>query len=183
VRGKRASDSNVSGDVTTFASRVVKFETDLRLTAQGLYYSGPFTNTGPMPPKVEKETTYTIALSARNSSNDVSSVVAKTTLPIYVKWLGKISPTGEDLTYDQTTNEVTWNVGRIAAGGERDVAFQLSLLPSLSQVRQVPSLTGPVNLIGTDDFTKTSVHDSKPGITTALPSDPAFVQRQATVVN
>lgn len=183
VRGRRSSDQGAFAEVTTFASRKVKFETDLRLIAKGLYYSGPFSNTGPMPPRAEKETTYTIELNARNSSNDVSDVVVKTTLPIYVKWLGKVSPPGEDLTYDQIANQVMWNVGRIPAGGERDVAFQISFLPSLSQVRQAPALTGPITLTGTDDFTKTTVRDSKPVVTTVLLSDPAFVQRQATVVN
>jgi hypothetical protein len=183
VRAKRYSDRNVPEDVTTFASRKVKFETDLRLTAKGLYYSGPFTNTGPLPPTVEKLTTYTIALSARNASNDVSNVVAKTTLPIYVKWLGKVSPPGEDVSYDQTTNEVTWNIGRVPTGGARDVAFQISFLPSLSQLRSSPLLTGPFLLIGNDDFTKSDVQDTKAAVTTYLSSDPRFAQPQATVVD
>lgn len=183
VNAHRISDTGAIQNISTFASRVVKFETDLRLTARGLYFSGPFNNTGAMPPRVEKETTYTIALSARNSSNNVSNVTAKTTLPIYAKWLGAVSPSGEDVEYDQNTNQVTWNVGRMTAGSARDVDFQISFLPSLSQLRQSPDLTGPVSLVGNDDFTGTMVQDSKPAITTYLSSDPTFVQGQATVVN
>lgn len=183
VHGRRKSDANVPEDINTYASRRVKFETDFRLAARGLFYSGPFVNTGPLPPKVEKTTTYTIALSARNFSNDVSGVVAKTGLPIYVKWLGKISPPGEDVIYDQTANEITWNVGRVPAGGVRDVAFQVSFLPSLSQVGQRPALTDKITLSGTDDFTGTTVHDARPAMTTASITESGFAQRQATVVN
>ncbi len=183
VHGRRISDVNVPEDINTFASRKVKIETDLKLSARGLYYSGPFTNTGPLPPRVEKETTYTVSLTARNGSNDVSGAVVKTSIPLYVKWLGKISPPGEDVMYDEGAHAITWNIGRIPSGGQRDVAFQISFLPSLSQVGQVPPLTGQTSLTATDSFTGTSVRDIKPAITIVLTGDPAFAQRQGTVVN
>ncbi len=183
VRARRASDINVPQDITTFASRTVKFETSLLLSAAGMYATGPFTNTGPLPPTADKETTYTIALSARNSSNDVSNASVTTTLPIYVKWLGAISPPGENVTYDQASNQVTWNIGRMPAGGSRSVDFQISFLPSLSQLRQTPSLTGPLVLSATDDFTNTQVQDTKNPITTYLLGDPSFAQNQAIVID
>lgn len=183
VRARRPSDVAGVADITTFVSRKVNFETEVRLSARGLYYSGPFTNTGSLPPKIEKETTYTVALSVRNSSNDVSSATVKTTLPIYVKWLGRISPPGESVIYDQNTNEIIWNAGRIPAGGTREVAYQISFLPSLSQLKLAPLLTGPFSLTATDDFTKSSVRDSKQPITTNISSDPSFAQSQALVVN
>lgn len=183
VRARRPSDVAGIADITTFVSRKVKFETEVRLATRGLYYSGPFTNTGALPPRVEKETTYTIALSVRNSSNDVSNAIVKTTLPIYVKWLGRISPPGEGVIYDPNTSEVSWNAGRIPAGGTREVAFQISFLPSLSQIKLAPLLTGPFSLSATDDFTKTSVRDSRQAITTNIASDPSFAQSQALVVN
>lgn len=183
VRARRPSDVIGTADITSFVSRKVKFETDLRLSARGLYFNGPFTNTGALPPKIEKETTYTIALSIRNSSNDVSVATVKTTLPIYVKWLGKISPPGESVMYDQATSEISWNVGRIPAGGTREVYLQISFLPSLSQLRMTPLLTGSFTLTGTDDFTKTVVRDSKQSISTYLFSDPSFAQYQSAVVD
>lgn len=183
VRARRASDVNVSDNITTFASRTVKFETDLRLSARDLYYTGAFKNTGPLPPQANKETTYTIVLSARNASNDVSGAQVKTTLPIYVKWRGAISPGGEDVSFDEGSREVTWNIGRVTAGGSRDVAFQISFLPSLSQLGQAPALTGQIALEAQDDFTRTTVHDTKVPLTTYLLTDSSFVQAQAAVVD
>lgn len=184
AHARRTSSTNASEDITTFATRMVKFETDISLTAEGKYFSGPFKNTGPLPPKAENKTTYTITLAAHNSSNSVSGVLVKTTLPsIYVTWLGNISPQGENLVYNETTSEVSWNAGRIPSGGIKEASFQVSLLPSLSQLGQTPKLTGDVSLVGTDDFTKTEVSDKKAAVTTRLYSDPQFSQNQANVIN
>lgn len=183
ARGGRVGESGSSSDLTTFATRNINFETDLKLVAKGLHFTGPFENIGPMPPQADKETTYTISLTARNSSNSVSMASAKTTLPLYITWMGKVFPEGEDLTYNEATSEVTWNIGRIPAGGTRDAAFQVSFIPSLSQVHQAPKLTGDVFLVGTDDFTKTEIRDQKSPITTQLFSDPGFGQNQSNVVN
>ena len=80
AHAQRTSASGSSEDVTTFASRTVKFDTDLRLGARATYFSGPFKNTGALPPKVDKETTYTVSFTVHNSSNSVSNAVVKTTL-------------------------------------------------------------------------------------------------------
>lgn len=182
ARAGRVSDVNASENISTFVTRSVKFETDLKVGAKGLYFSGPFQNSGPMPPQADKETTYTISLTARNSANNVSSAVVKTTLPIYTKWLNAVSPEGEDITFNESTGEVTWNVGRIPAGGSRDASFQISLLPSVSQINRTPLLTGDIAIVATDDFTKTEVRDKKPAVTTYISSDPQFSPNDANVV-
>ncbi len=182
ARARRASDVGVSEEISTFASRKIRIGTDLRLAVRGLYFSGPFTNTGLLPPKVEKETTYTIVWTIRNASNNVSNVSVKTTLPIYVKWLGKISPDGEDIVYNNSESEVMWNVGRIPAGGTREAAFQISFLPSLSQIKTEPQLVGESFLIGFDDFTKTELQDRKASVRTSINADPKFLPNQGIVV-
>ncbi len=183
ARARRASDVGVSEEISTFASRKIKIETDLRLAVRGLYFSGPFKNTGPLPPKAENETTYTVVWTVRNASNNVSKVSVKTTLPKnYVKWLGVVSPEGEDIAYNNSEAEVVWNVGRIPAGGTREVAFQISLLPSLSQINTAPQLTGDSFLVGSDDFTKTELNDRKASVRIILTSDPQFRSNHGTVV-
>lgn len=183
ARAFRVSETSAAEEISTFATRSVKFETDLRLLARGLYFSGAFTNIGPIPPKADRETTYTIALTVRNSSNSVSSAVVKTTLPIFVKWLNQVSPDGEGIAYNENTREVVWNVGRVAPGGTRDAAFQVSLLPSVSQINSAPYLVGDILLSGMDDFTKTEVSDKKPAVTTYISADPQFNPNDANVVN
>ena len=182
AHAKRTSDANVPEEVSSFATRKIKIETDLRLSARGLYYSGPFKNKGPLPPRVEQETTYTVVWTARNASNSVSGASVRTTLPVYIKWLGVTSPQGEDISYDTQNSEVVWNIGRMPAGGTREAAFQISFLPSLSHVGQYPDLVQENILSGSDDFTKTPVGSKQPAIRTVLRSDPKFVQGEGAVV-
>jgi len=182
ARANKISDLSYNEIVSTFMSRSVKFETDLRVYAKGMFFSGPFQNIGPIPPQADKETTYTISLSVRNSSNNVSNAVAKTTLPIYVKWLGKIDPEGEDISFNDSTGEVTWNVGRVLSGGTRDAAFQISFVPSVSHINRSPLLTGDITISAMDDFTKTEVMDKKPALTTYITGDPQFNPNDANVV-
>ncbi|MBI3634129.1 MAG: hypothetical protein HY228_00745 [Candidatus Yonathbacteria bacterium] len=182
ARARRTSDANVSENVTTFMMRKVRVETNVYLSVRGLYFSGPFSNSGPLPPRVDQETTYTIVWTVRNTSNDISNIFVKTTLPLYVKWLGKISPEDEDISYNENESSVMWSAGRIPSGGTREAAFQISFLPSLSQLGQTPLLTGEYSLTVFDDFTKTEVSDRKPSVKIALPSDPQFSENQGVVV-
>ncbi len=182
ARARRTSEQNVSEDVTTFMTRKVRVETDIHLTARGLYFSGPFVNTGSLPPLVDKETTYSIVWTVRNTSNDVSNIFVKTTIPIYVEWLGKISPDGEDISYNKSESSVVWNAGRLPSGGTREAAFQISFLPSLSQIGQTPFLTGDNLLTVFDNFTKTEIVERKSPVKIMLSSDPQFSDKQGTVV-
>lgn len=182
ARAHRAAAADGSGEITTFSTRKIKIETDVRLAARAIYFSGPFSNIGPLPPRAEKETTYTIVWTVRNASNNISDASVRTTLPIYVKWLDKVSPGGEDIRYDGNDASVTWNVGRLPAGGTREAAFQISFTPSLAQLNQSPTLIGDSFLSATDDFTKTKVGDRRSLLNTNLTTDSQFSAKQGIVV-
>jgi len=182
VRASRSPGSSISGEIMTSLTRSIKFMTDVSLLARGEFFSGPFTNTGELPPKADRATTYTISLSAKNSTSNISDTTIKTTLPIYVKWLGKVFPDGEDITYNEVTSEVVWNAGRIPSRGARDASFQVLFTPSVSQINSQPRITGDIFLTATDDFTKKVVTDQKVPVTTNLMTDPQVSQNQITVI-
>jgi hypothetical protein len=182
ARARQSARNGDSDEVETFTSRKIKLETDARLSVRSLYHGGPFQNTGNLPPRADRETTYTIAWTVRNASNNVSNVFVRTTLPIYVRWRGAVDPAAEDVVYNESGAEVVWNAGRIPSGGSRDVAFQIVLTPSLSQLDTTPPLTGDSFLTAVDDFTKTELRDRKAAVTTNLSTDPQFSQNEAPVV-
>ncbi|MEK7066117.1 MAG: hypothetical protein AAB965_00925, partial [Patescibacteria group bacterium] len=98
--GVKFAEGSSSGPVVEGSiTKKIKILSDLQLATKTLYYAGPFTNIGPLPPIHDQETTYTIVWSIVNSSSDVSGAIVKATLPSYVKWLGNISPSTEDLNY------------------------------------------------------------------------------------
>jgi len=186
AKGKRISDINVPEEITTSVAKKVKIESDLDIASRAVYYTGPFKNSGPLPPVAEQETTYTVIWTVTNSSNNISDAVTRTTLPTYVRWLGVVSPTNEDVSFSEAGGEVVWNIGNVERGtgvtsSPREVAFQISFLPSVSQVSKTPLLTGETVMSGKDTFTRTSIKDVVNGLSTRLSTDPYFDIRQATV--
>src|SRR3990167_6070628 len=187
ARGRRVSDTNVPEEINTVAVKKIKVESSLNLASRSVYYTGPLKNTGPLPPKVNQETTYTIIWTITNSSNDISSAVVRATLPTYVKWLGVVSPDSENVTYNEIGGEVVWNAGAIPAGtginrATREVAFQVSFLPSISQINQSPLLTSEIAISGNDNFTHTTLRDTKRALSIKLSTDSIFLENQGIVV-
>ncbi|MFA5022824.1 MAG: hypothetical protein WC537_00945, partial [Candidatus Paceibacterota bacterium] len=186
-RGTRITGENQTEEIVTQTEKILKISTLARLSAGGVYNLGPFKNTGPLPPKVDQETTYTVNLRVSNTLNDLGNVTVKTVLPPAVKWLGLVSPLDEKVVYNQTSGEVAWNLGEVAAAGKEDlssvrqVSFQVSLLPSLSQVGQQPDLTGQLSLSGKDLFTGAIITQTIPAVSTLLSTDPNFIMGQELV--
>jgi len=176
VAGKQALSGFEFTDLTNSESAVVKVITDVGFATKGLYYSGPFKNTGPIPPKVEQDTTYTIVWSLSNTANNISKGVVKSSLPSWVNFGNSISPPSENLTFNASTKEITWNVGNLPKGTgistpSREVAFSVVLTPSLSQLDSSPVLVNDAVLTGHDDFANVNIRVVKMSLTTRLPND------------
>ncbi|MBU6370719.1 MAG: hypothetical protein KGH93_01255 [Patescibacteria group bacterium] len=165
---------------------IIKVSSALHLLSRAFHSAGPFENSGPVPPKVNSQTTYTVTLTATNSFNAVTNAVATTTLPAGVVWTGFTSPASESLSYDQSSGAVIWNIGNLSPNTgvkiqPRSVSFQVAVTPSLSQVGSAITLLGPVTLSGTDAFSGATLSDTEPAVTTEITSDPAYVQGIGTV--
>lgn len=176
VQGKRLSESNVTESVESTVSRNIQVATDLQLSSRGVFYTGPFINSGSLPPKAESETTYTIIWTLTNSSNDVSNATVVASLPSYVRWLGRVSPSIEDITFNEIGGMIEWNVDFLPAGtgynmAPREVAFQVALLPSVSQIGSRPILVNEQTVRGLDRFTDTTVTEQRRAITTDISTD------------
>lgn len=162
VGGKRVSEGNVPEAIQSAFSKTIRVGSALSIDTRTRHFSGPIQNAGPMPPKAEQETTYTVVWSVKNPSNTVSSGKAMTTLPSYVKYLGSATPGSESVSYDERSRTLTWSLGDIKAGtgyGQtaREVSFKVGITPSVSQVGSTPALTGRVVLTGDDRFTGSRV--------------------------
>ena len=186
VSGDRTQEANAPGTLDSAVTRNTRVSSSLSLTGRVVRTDGPFVNTGPIPPKVEKPTTYTIIWTINNTANPVSNGQVSATLPPYVKWLGVSSPSTEAITYDQNSGLVTWSTGNIPAYTDtthrKEVAFQVSLLPSITQVDQAPTLVNESTLIGTDSFTSATLQSTQDYLTTRFSTDPSYLTGQETVV-
>ncbi|TAL48747.1 hypothetical protein EPN83_03030 [Patescibacteria group bacterium] len=173
--------------VESTVSRVIKIASNAALTVRAVRSLGPFENSGPVPPRADQKTTYTIIWTVSNSLNDIANVKVKAALPPYISWESLTSPSSENIIYDPLSREVLWNVGDVPAGTtlgtkQREVAFQITLEPSLSQVGMTPNLVGESMLSADDRFTGRTVSITRLPLSTRISSDPAFRDGDDVVV-
>jgi hypothetical protein len=178
-KGERVLESGSIENVSSTEKRKIILATDLELSSRSVRSLGSIENTGPIPPKAGVPTTYTIIWAVTNTFNQASNVEARTTLPPYVRWTGLFSPTSEAISYNQTTNQVVWNVGTVLpstgiSASPKQVYFQLELLPSVSQIGNAPGLMGDVMLTGIDKVTGVKMESRQPGATTNFSGDPTY---------
>lgn len=155
VHARRVGDSNVPEEITSSATSKILVATDLALSA-ALSRTGIFTNTGPIPPKADVESTYTVIWTVTNTANSVANASVSATLPSYVRYTGMASP-GEDVSFNAVGGVVTWKIGDLSEGASRTVSFQIGFTPSVSQVNQTPVLVSNQRAYGFDRFTKTQI--------------------------
>lgn len=166
IRGKRLSDVNVPEEIISTLVRKVKVSSDIILTSKTLHFTGPFQNTGPLPPRAENETTYTILWSVMNSSNQISDVKVSASVPSYIEWLGVTSPSNEEITFNPIGGLVTWNLGEVSPGTgtvipQREIAFQIKLIPSITQIGTSPVLVNTQTISGFDRFVEKTISSTR----------------------
>ncbi len=181
IRGHQPAQGSTFADINNFAKKIIKIVSDFQLAASGTYVSGS------LPPQAETETRYAIDWTLSNSANTVVNATATAVLPIYVQWVGVGQVGNENVSYNEVTREVVWNIGTVRPntgfGINREISFIVALRPSTSQVGSIPQLTKDVFLTGTDSFTGTQVKSTRAGTTTKLTNDPAFKSGDERVIN
>lgn len=180
VSGTRVGQTNVPEEVTASATKTVKVATAVMFSASSLHTSGALSNSGPVPPKADQATTYSIVLNVQNSGSAVAGGAVTTILPSYVSYTGITSGVGT-FSYDDKSRTVTWNTGDLAQSANVQGTFQVSLTPSSSQRGSVPALTSPVSFSGYDRFAGVRISAAADPVTTETKGDPGYVFTNATV--
>lgn len=165
IRGRQPQLGSTYNDINNFSEKVVKILSDFQIASSVAYLNGS------LPPKAETETKYTITWTISNSANNIIEAEAKAILPTYVNWVGLSLSEKENITYNEVTHEVKWNIGQVLSNtgidSNREASFILSISPSLSQVDSVPQLMKETYLSGKDSFTNTLIKSMRSPITTA----------------
>jgi hypothetical protein len=176
-------------DTSTISSEgkiMIKFPSVLTFTAKSFRGVGPFSNTGPIPPKADKESTYTINWTITNANNDLKDAVVTAVLPAGVEWKNEISPINERISYNPETRIVTWNIGNISLGtgftySPKEVSFKVGIVPSVIQINNIPDLVTRLKISAMDTYTETQIVSEVQPVTTQY-SDPTYKNSDAMVV-
>ncbi|OHA24799.1 MAG: hypothetical protein A3D52_02000 [Candidatus Taylorbacteria bacterium RIFCSPHIGHO2_02_FULL_44_36] len=175
VKGQTVAGGKKS-DFSAKDSKTIKISSELSLDAKLTYYDGPFQNKGPIPPKTDTETFYTVTLKIANAVNNASNVSVTGRLPLYARFLGVVSPQTENLVFNQLGGMIIWNVGKVSAlagftGSAREVSFQIAVLPSITHIGSSPLVMTNIEALGDDDFTGEKLNGGVNDLTTDLRAD------------
>lgn len=183
----RRSQTGVPETLQASVSRAVHLGTTVHSLSNSFYSSNPFGSVGPIPPKVNEETTFAVVWTVVNTTNVIKNGEMEGILPANVRWLGVFSPRNEQVEFSSSDGTVTWRLGNIDAGvgvagrEPRQIAFALGLTPSATQIGSVAPLVVNQTFSGTDEFTAKEVFGSIANVTTEL-DDPDFIPGNASVV-
>ncbi|MFZ2153716.1 MAG: hypothetical protein WAV16_00620 [Candidatus Moraniibacteriota bacterium] len=143
---------NISSGVLTKLNSRVTLENSV------VFEDNDIKNSGPVPEVVGEETTYTMIWKIKNLSNSISDTKVQTVLPTWVKWKNVVFPTTENLVFNERTQEVIWEVGKLDNGvgfllSPREIKFQVGIVPEVNQLDRDIKLDQKVFLTAKDDFT------------------------------
>jgi len=165
-----------------------KVNSKLEIVQKGFYQDEIFGNSGPTPPKVNENTTYTVIWQVKNYYNNVSNVVVRAKLPSNVRLTGEIFPSEESdkFTFDLSSREIIWRVGEMTVGrgvinSAPNIAFQVSLFPSIDQRGRLPIVIEEVEVIAEDSWTKETIRSVGESIDTSMPSDSSVTEEMGIV--
>ncbi len=178
VKGTVANGQNEIKSITNLDELLVRFASRIQFASQSFYSIGPFQNTGPYPPKVNQETSYTLTWTVRPGENPQTGIIATAMLPAGITWAGAISPQNESLTYNQDSREIRWNIGSLPAATEvplsRSVSFQVRARPTEAQAGGEVTLLSETALSATDASAGVPLSGTRPELTTELSTDPIY---------
>jgi hypothetical protein len=189
-----AQDKNPSIKASVFLGQIQqefisKINSKLVVSQKAFFNDEIFGNGGYLPPRIGGETTYTLIWQAHNFYNDVSGVKVKAVLPSYVSLTGKIFPeeAASSFTFDSQSREIVWDVGdmKMSQGVEGtaapNVSFQVSLVPTGSNLGQTPNSIGEARISGQDQWTVETIESVAPARNTTLPDDETVTDAEGVV--
>lgn len=176
ARGVVSGSGSSVEEVKNIYSGRIQIESDVQLSASVLHSDGPFSNTGPTPPTVGQETSYTVLWTVSSSVNNMNETKITAQLPSYVVWKNQVFPGSEDVTYNPVTREVRWNAGSVSSGvsATRTAQFMVGFNPSLNHIDTNPILVGTSRLEAVDAFTGRDITRTINSLTTSLFRDSAY---------
>ncbi len=176
VEGSSPEDSSLPDSITDEISRQIKLSSKTNVVIDTLHEDGPFNNTGPTPPQAGETTTYTLHFSIPNTTNRLTDARLQATLPAFVERNGSPSPASSDISYNETSGQLTWNIGEIPAGAGYTTApielfLPVSVTPAQNHIEETPGILRNITLRAVDSFTDKTLEIGPDAVPTTERSD------------
>jgi hypothetical protein len=181
VYARRVAERSAQETLLGTVRAEAKYSSTVAINSQVSKSTAGFIDRGPVPPEVGKESTYTVTLVAEAGANELLNTVMETGLPVYVNWLDTYDADGA-VTYNTVSKQLQWNIGDMSPGERKEFTMQLSLTPSVSQVKSSPVLLNTQQIRANDGFTRALLQDSARAVTTELSTEMGFPFKNGEVI-
>lgn len=154
VKSQRLAENRVPENIVASTKKQLRLQTDSTLTSNMAYDKGTFS------PEINSEVVYKYIGNISNTANTIKDVNFTAKLPPNATWKGVYGPNipPAAIKYNQSTRELTINLGDVEAGAGidkpiREFYFKIGFTPTLTQVGQAPVTIMNPTLTATDVFT------------------------------
>ena len=172
--GGKAEELSKENEANRSNQLTVKINSDVMLDEAVRYFDEDniAVGTGPLPPQVGQTSTFKVYWKISNSLHELGALKVTTVLPNYVNWDGKEQADAGTLTFDEQSNQVTWQIGRLPLSATNvEAEFSISVRPKPTDINKLLILVSGTTLSGTDNQTTYNVSQTLKAQTTKLEKD------------
>ncbi|MEA3272065.1 MAG: hypothetical protein U9P90_00180 [Patescibacteria group bacterium] len=152
----------------------VDINSNLILQSLGRYFDDDDVaiGSGPLPPRVGETTSYKIFWRLGNTLHDLNDIVVSTTLPSGVSWEGESSSEQGNVSYNETSRKITWQIDDLPKTIiATEASFSVAVTPESSDDGEVLTILGKTNLDAHDAETGGVIVLSAPTVSSNLIGD------------
>jgi hypothetical protein len=153
---------------------IFRLKSDAKLSAEARYYSeeGAPIGSGPLPPKVGQATRYRIFWTVNKSIHSLKDMDVSAVLPRNVNFINLVTSTAGELSYDQNTRRVAWQLNRLPEGvNTATMEFDIELTPVASDDGKYVELVGESRFQAFDENINQSILQTAKALNTDLQND------------
>lgn len=151
-------DGSVSDNEDNRSNIIVnKLNSDLKLSETVRYFDQDNipVGTGPHPPKVGETTSYKVYWEISNNLHELNDLKATLKLPENISWNGKERSTAGSVGYDEDSNSIIWEIGRLPITVyQASAEFSISVKPSEDDKNKIMVLLPGTKVVAVDAETE-----------------------------
>ncbi len=153
---------------------ISKINSDLSLSEEIRYFNedNQPVGSGPLPPKVLEKTSFKVYWVVKNNLHELTDSRVVFTLPNNVNWDNGANTNVGNISYNENTREIVWEIGRLPVSVYRaDAEFSISVTPGENDKNKILILSAGSTISATDSETKNTITKKTGAKTTKLEDD------------
>ncbi|MFA6995048.1 MAG: hypothetical protein WC249_01410 [Patescibacteria group bacterium] len=172
--GQYSMDSQpISGESNKSNTITSQINSDLSLNEQIRYFDSNNipVGSGPLPPTVGQTTSFRVHWTIKNSLHELTDTRVVLNLPAYITLSNNTVGVGS-LSYNNSNNQVVWEVGRLPVSvSQVEASFNISLTPTEENRNKILVLSPGSTVTAMDTVTMAEISQTTPAKTTKLEDD------------